>query len=68
MTSQALQTKEGARLTRSLFSELSGASVLGRMAGAHVTLLPQPLFLRAAFSGAVVLNWGALPRRGPRTD
>ena len=43
MTSQALQTKEGASLTRSLFSKIPTGICSGRMFRAHVTLLPQPL-------------------------
>ena len=57
VTSQALQTKEGAQLTRSLFYEPPGAAVLGRMFRAHPTAPSAPL-LQAAFPGAAVLKWG----------
>lgn len=63
MTSQALQTKEEARLTRSLFSEPPGAAILGRMFRAH-SGAPSAPFLQAAFSGEVILNWGGSASQG----
>ena len=63
MISQALQTKKGAWLTRSLFSELPrGLCPWQDVQGTHYA--PSAPLPQAAFSGAVVLHWGDAPHRG----